>query len=111
MKNNKLFDKNGNSKWILVNSSNLFAIRYNIIDRVLKVQFGNPTPVSQYSYQRVSLSQFTGLIQAPSHGSYFANTIRKHPVDYPYTQEPVDDIDAFNASWVPGKASDPKKGQ
>lgn len=92
---NKAFDKNGDSDWIRVNSSNLYAVQYNNRTGVLKVQFGQPTPVSEYKYNMVTFREFNELINAPSHGSYFSSMIRgKKGYE---KQALVTDIDAFNA--------------
>lgn len=109
MDSNKLFDKAGNTKWIVVNSSNLFAIKYNMKERVLHIQFGQPKPVSQYAYKNVSLSQYTALLQAPSHGHWFSLNIRNRPEAYPYRTEPIEDVDESNASWNVKDRSLPSK--
>lgn len=104
----KLFNSSGDTKWILVKSSNLFAIKYNINDRILQVQFGNPEPKSQYAYKNVNLAMFTALIQSPSHGKYFSAHIRKNPQNYPYKMVELENIDIFNSQWKPGQSTDYK---
>lgn len=62
-----------------VQSSNLLAIGWDSNTSELQVQFVNGRI---YSYQTVPEELYMGLVNAPSKGSFFAQTIRSHPELY-----------------------------
>jgi len=62
-------------------SSDIAAIGYDPDSSELQIQFRNNRI---YSYPGVSPDWYAGFLQAPSKGSYFAQTIRKFPQQYPY---------------------------
>jgi len=63
-------------KWgelIPVNETNIHAVAYVPDKKLLTVVFRDG---AQYRYDRVPLTEFAGLIQAPSKGKYFQTRIR-----------------------------------
>lgn len=54
-------------------SSNLSAIGYERVDSTLYIQFTNG---HLYAYSDVPLSVYDGLMNAPSHGQFFARFIK-----------------------------------
>jgi hypothetical protein len=61
-------------------SSNLSAMGYDPVNGELQVQFMNGRI---YSYQNVPPDLYDGLVNAPSKGTFFAQTIRNQPILYP----------------------------
>jgi hypothetical protein len=59
---------------IPLNSSTLRAVHYDPFTARLTVEFRNDRI---YQYWRVPAKVFQGLLRAASHGSYFAQNIRK----------------------------------
>lgn len=64
-----------------VASSDIAAIGYDPDTGELQVQFRNNRI---YSYPNITPDWYDGFLQAPSKGSYFAQTIRKNPQIYSY---------------------------
>jgi hypothetical protein len=62
-------------------SSNIVAIGYDAGSELLQIEFKNG---SVYQYHRVPSSIANGLLNAPSHGKYFARFIRN--AGYRYIQ-------------------------
>lgn len=61
-------------KRTFVSSSNIASIGYDSARRILEVEFLNR---SVYQYFGVPESIYNGLMNAPSHGSYFDECIKK----------------------------------
>ena len=71
-------------KWVLVSSSNVHAIRYDMENRILYVQFGGKklkkggySKISTYRYYSVPAPIAKGLFMAPSIGKYLHYRIKK----------------------------------
>lgn len=58
---------------VAVNSSNLASVGYDSASRTLEIEFLNG---GSYQYFDVPAHVHQGLLQAPSHGSYFHAHIR-----------------------------------
>lgn len=65
-------------------SENLMAIGWDANTSELQVQFKKNGRI--YSYPTVPEELYMGLANAPSKGSFFAQTIKSHPELYPPTR-------------------------
>jgi hypothetical protein len=68
----------------LVISSNLQSVGYDPERKVLEVEFKDDGSI--YRYSNVPKNIYDNLMQAPSHGSYFSENIKKHRELYPYVK-------------------------
>jgi hypothetical protein len=62
-------------------SSDIASVGYDALSSILEVEFNTG---SIYQYRGVPESVYFALMNAPSHGQYFARHIKKGP--YPYTR-------------------------
>lgn len=67
-----------------VESSNLYAVGYDDKNKELIIQFGQPTPKSEYVYKNITKQMYNNLMKAESKGKFFHEKIRKNPNKYPY---------------------------
>ena len=63
------------SSWTSLNSSNLRKVRHDPETRTLHVQFSNG---AVHKYADVPVEEFSALLDANSHGSYFHNYIKNN---------------------------------
>ena len=71
--------------WLYLDSSNIYAFRYDNDTKVMEVQFKdrNGEPGAIYEYENVPLEEAHALNDAASHGSYFYYHIR---TEFPYAR-------------------------
>ena len=64
-------------------SSNLKSVGYDGVNRILEIEFHDNRV---YQYFNVPPSLHTRLMNAESHGKFFAREIRSHPERFPYIE-------------------------
>ena len=68
---------------INVISSNLKSVGYDGVNRILEIEFLDNRV---YQYFNVPPSLHARLMNAESHGKFFASEIRSHPERFPYVR-------------------------